>query len=176
MDQEIENTPKLVVGQENSSPFKPGSEELLVREPLEESDLKRIIREMGLKVTHQRLTILKALSAGRAHVTAQEIYERVHENYQDIGFATVYRFLKKLTQTDFVTEVRMGGLPARYEITPRHHHDHITCKKCNKIVEFENLDIEKLQLQVAKELGFRLTGHVLELYGICTLCQNHQAQ
>ncbi|MEZ4871211.1 MAG: Fur family transcriptional regulator [Bdellovibrionales bacterium] len=161
-------TPQLAIG---SQPNEPAIvEELVQREALSQIDFKRIIREMGLKVTQQRLAILKALSQGRAHVTAQEVYEMVHAEYSDIGFATVYRFLRKLTETGYVTEVRMGGLPARYELTPRRHHDHITCVDCGKIVEFENSEIERLQREVAEKHGFILKNHVLELYGHCQQC------
>lgn len=144
---------------------------ILGRETLSEKDLKQIIRDMNLKVTDQRLTILQCLHQGRTHVSAQEVFESVIESFPEIGFATVYRFLRSLTDNGFVTEVRMGGLPARYELTPRAHHDHLTCVKCNKICEFENADIEMLQEKVARQFGFKLTGHVLELYGLCTDCQ-----
>lgn len=147
------------------------AEVLIHREKLEETTLRRIIRDMGLKVTDQRLAILEVLSRGRAHVSAQEVFENVKPKYKEIGFATVYRFLKQLSEREFVTEVRMGSLPARYELTPKAHHDHLTCSKCGKIVEFENRDIEDLQILVAKNNGFQLTGHVLELYGICPDCQ-----
>jgi Fur family transcriptional regulator, ferric uptake regulator len=148
------------------------SEVLIERERLSRETLKRMIREMGFKVTEQRLTILAALARGRAHVSAQEVFERVSKQYPDIGFATVYRFLRDLTERKRVTELRMGGMPARYELTPKAHHDHLTCTECGKIVEFENKDIEVLQCLVAKNNGFQLTGHVLELYGVCPDCQS----
>jgi Fur family ferric uptake transcriptional regulator len=163
---------RLARGQKNLNQSRDPNEVLVQREKLDENSLKRIIRAMGLKVTDQRIAILKSLSRGRAHVTAQEVYELVHKTYPEIGFATVYRFLKNLTEKAYVTEVRMGGLPARYELTPRSHHDHLTCVKCSKIVEFEHRGIEDLQLHVARENGFQLTGHVLELYGICPTCQD----
>ena len=144
---------------------------LVKREPWDEAAFKRIIRDMGLKVTGQRLAILEALTAGRAHVTAQEVYEKVNAKHPDIGFATVYRFLRKMTEGHFASEVRMGGLPARYELNPKRHHDHLTCVSCGRIVEFENAQIEKLQERVASDYGFRLTHHVLELYGQCLDCQ-----
>ena len=101
-------------------------EERLVQRPdLDEDSLKRIIREMGLKVTHQRLAILTALNVGRAHVTAQEVFDQVNKERPEIGFATVYRFLRKMTECKLVSEVRMGGLPARYELSPQQHHDHL---------------------------------------------------
>jgi Fur family ferric uptake transcriptional regulator len=147
------------------------AEKLLKREPVDPAMFKRMIRQMGLKVTQQRLAILQTLSAGRAHVTAQEVFETVNAKYPEIGFATVYRFLRKMAEQNMVTEVRMGGLPARYELTPRRHHDHLTCVQCGQIVEFENQGIEALQEQVARAHNFQLTHHVLELYGVCPRCQ-----
>ncbi len=146
-------------------------EKLIRREPVDPAMFKRMIRQMGLKVTQQRMAILETMTAGRAHVTAQEVFEVVNVSYPEIGFATVYRFLRKMAEQNMVTEVRMGGLPARYELTPRRHHDHLTCVRCGQIVEFENTQIEGLQDQVAKEHNFRLTHHVLELYGVCPRCQ-----
>jgi Fur family ferric uptake transcriptional regulator len=122
-------------------------------------------------VTQQRTAILESLSEGRAHVTAQEVFESVNAKYPEIGFATVYRFLRKMAEQKLVTEVRMGGLPARYELTPRAHHDHLTCIVCGQIVEFESSEIERLQEKVAEEHRFKLTHHVLELYGECPRCQ-----
>jgi Fur family transcriptional regulator, ferric uptake regulator len=153
--------PDLVAGDQNPP------EILVKRDKVNVDSFKRIIRDMSLKVTDQRMAILEALSRGRAHVTAQEVYEAVYKEDSSIGFATVYRFLRNLTEHKFVTEVRMGGLPARYELTPKNHHDHLTCTECGRIIEFENHEIEALQEKVAKYFGFKLTGHVLELYGQC---------
>ncbi len=139
-------------------------------EERDDGEFKQIIRQLNLKVTHQRLAILKTLHDGGRHITAQELFEKVSIKYPEIGFATVYRFLRSLTDGQFVTEVRMGGLPARYELTPKGHHDHLTCVKCGKIVEFENKTIESLQEKVAQKFGFTLTHHILELYGVCTPC------
>lgn len=160
--------PRLARGQQNPT----ADDTLIRRESLGFEDFRAIIRSMGVKVTSQRLAILAALASGRVHVTAQEVFEQVHQKHPDIGFATVYRFLRKLTELNYVTEVRMGGLPARYELTPRRHHDHLTCVRCSRIVEFENSQIESLQERVAREHGFFLTHHVLELYGLCRECQS----
>lgn len=163
MDSSIPNLAK------GRKPLEP--EKLIKRDPVDPGMFKRMIRQMGLKVTQQRLAILESLSKGRAHVTAQEVFEIVNAQYPEIGFATVYRFLRKMAEQSMVTEVRMGGLPARYELTPRRHHDHLTCVQCGQIVEFENAVIETLQEQVARAHNFRLTHHVLELYGLCPRCQ-----
>jgi Fur family transcriptional regulator, ferric uptake regulator len=157
--------PDLAKGRD---PLQP--EKLIRREPVDRNSFKRIIRDMGIKVTQQRIAILEALSGGRAHVTAQEVFEKVNARYPEIGFATVYRFLRKMAEHNLVTEVRMGGLPARYELTPRRHHDHLTCVNCGLIVEFESPQIEALQEGVARDNNFRLTHHILELYGVCPSC------
>lgn len=132
---------------------------------------KKIIRDLGLKVTEQRVLILDVIRAGPNHFTAQDIFEAVNVRNPSIGFATVYRFLRNLSEHHFVTEVRMGGMPARYEWATKVHHDHLTCTSCHKIVEFENTEIERLQEKVAAHFGFTLTDHLLELYGVCPDCR-----
>ena len=144
---------------------------VVIDDSYDEDELKALIRRLNLKVTSQRLLILQALTDGRRHITAQELYEKVIKQDSSIGFATVYRFLRHMNEQKFVTEVRMGGLPARYELTPKRHHDHLTCSECGQIVEFENKTIEALQEKVAKQFGFILNHHVLELYGVCPKCQ-----
>ncbi len=144
---------------------------LILKDSQSEETLKEVIRDMNLKVTQQRLLILKTMSLGHRHITAQELFEKIAKIDGTLGFATVYRFLRSLVDAKVVTEVRMGGLPARYELAPKHHHDHLTCVKCEKICEFENKAIENLQIRVAEKFGFTLTHHVLELYGVCEDCQ-----
>lgn len=157
----------------NSSLPVSASQELLSRSSArgEKTPNKKIIRELGLKVTEQRLLILEVVRTGPSHFTAQDIFEAVVARNPAIGFATVYRFLRTLSEHTYVTEVRMGGMPARYEWAEKRHHDHLTCVKCHKIVEFENYEIERLQEKVATEFGFELTHHLLELYGVCPECQ-----
>jgi Fur family transcriptional regulator, ferric uptake regulator len=141
------------------------------REDLSTTQFKQVIRTLGLKVTQQRLKILEIIMKGRDHVTAQEVFEAVSKIAPEIGFATVYRFLKTLAENGFVTEVRMRGLPARYEWAGKEHHDHLSCTECGKICEFESEEIERLQDKIAETFGFELTDHILELYGLCTDCQ-----
>src|SRR5690606_33798245 len=124
--------------------------------PKDPQHLKKIIRSIGVKVTDQRMLILEEILTGNDHVTAQELFENVKQRNPEVGFATVYRFLRTLTDHQILSEVRMQGLPARYEWANKEHHDHITCTKCGKISEFESDEIEQLQLQMAKKLGFEM--------------------
>ena len=81
---------------------------LIISQGYPEADFKRIIRALHLKVTHQRLAILKALHEGRRHVTAQELFEMINGDHPEIGFATVYRFLFSLSDARFVMDFCVG--------------------------------------------------------------------
>jgi len=170
---------ELEVSPETMNDFlpRPADENIIKKqERFQTEDFKKMIRSMGLKITDQRLLILNCLhdseaKSGERHVTAQELYEKVSLKDDSVGFATVYRFLRDLAEKNLVTEVRMGGQSSRYELSTKEHHDHLTCTVCGKICEFENKKIEKLQVQVAEYFGFKLTNHILELYGICPSCQ-----
>jgi Fur family ferric uptake transcriptional regulator len=142
--------------------------------PKDPQQLKKIIRSIGVKVTDQRMGILEEILNGADHVTAQEVFENVRMKNSDVGFATVYRFLRTLTDHKILSEVRMQGLPARYEWASKEHHDHITCVNCSKISEFESDEIEQLQLIISKKLGYQMTHHILELFGVCGDCQKTQ--
>lgn len=141
-----------------------------------DQQIKKIIRQIGVKVTDQRMAILQEILGGSDHVTAQEVFENVRSKAPEIGFATVYRFLRTLTDNKILSEVRIQGLPARYEWANKNHHDHITCTKCGKISEFENAQIEDLQSSIASSLGYKLTDHILELYGVCSDCQKKSGE
>jgi Fur family ferric uptake transcriptional regulator len=165
-----------VNGQSIQLPTSKAGELVLAQIEYDEAALKALIRRMHLKVTPQRMAILRHLVDGPRHTTVQELYDKVVVQHPDVGFATVYRLLKSMTESRLVTETRIGGLPARYELTPHGHHDHLTCSTCGQIYEFENRSIEDLQEKIAKEFGFKLTHHVLELYGVCASCQNRLAK
>ena len=144
-------------------------EELIRPRPVFKKErFKSLLQQFGLKITSQRLSILKNLSSGsKTHLTAREIFEKVIKDEPDIGFATVYRFLKTISRLGIASELKMGQAPARYEIKSEVHHHHITCVHCGKIVEFKNEDMEKLILNIAKKHKFSLTQHIIELYGKC---------
>lgn len=141
---------------------------------LSENNLKSMLRSMNLKVTNQRLFILKALNKGpKTHVTAKDVFEKVRSEFPHIGFATVYRFLKETSRFGITSELRIGYAPARYELKVREHHHHIVCTQCGKIIEFQNEIIEKQIKKIAEDSKFTMEHHIFELYGRCnrTACQ-----
>lgn len=138
------------------------------RKSLSEQALKDILKKCGLKITTQRLTILRVLNTGPGyHKTANDIFEEVKKNHSNLGFATVYRLLKKLTQSGLVTEISMGAGSSCYELKSKHSHYHVACVKCGKIIEFKNKNIEQAFNKLVTENNFILKNQVVELYVVC---------
>jgi len=127
------------------------------------------IRDRGLKNTRQRDDIARWFFGAKGHHNADEIYREVQRESPGIGFSTVYRTMKLLCEAALVQERHFGDSEALYENVSSHH-DHCICTSCGKIIEFENLQIEALQESVAREFGFQLTSHKMELYGLCASC------
>lgn len=170
----VPSVPKLPKGKHSKNEKQ--QDLVFPRPQASQAELKELLRSLRLKVTQQRLSILQALHQGASHVQVHDVLEIVRMDDPSIGFATVYRLLKKMAQTGHVTEVRTGSQPTRYEMTPTRHHDHLTCVQCGRICEFESGEIESLQIQVAEKLGFRLTGHLLELHGVCAACDRRETE
>ena len=124
----------------------------------------------GLKTTRQRELIAAEFALVEDHVSVEELLARVRKRDASIGYATVYRTLKLLVDGGLASLRNFGEGFARYEPVDEHHHDHLICEVCQKIVEFHDDFIEKRQEEVARELGFDLTHHRHELFGVCPDC------
>jgi Fur family ferric uptake transcriptional regulator len=141
------------------------------------AQLAHYLAGQGLKSTRQRNRILEALLASRGHLSAEELYLLVKKADSRIGYATVYRTLKLLTDAGLAHERRFADGVTRFEQTAAEkHHDHLICTRCGKIIEFENQQIEKLQKDVAKMNQFTVQSHKLELYGLCEACQTEKGR
>jgi Fur family ferric uptake transcriptional regulator len=126
----------------------------------------------GLRSTEQRRLVTEMFFASSGHLSIEDLLDQVRIEEPRIGYATVYRTLKLLKECGLAFERHFGDGVSRYEVAWQdEHHDHLICVECEKIVEFEDDDIEKLQRKVATKHGFKLTRHKLELYGICSECQ-----
>ena len=126
------------------------------------------LRKAGLKVTLPRIKILELLeNAPDHHMSAEDIYKTLLEQGEDVGLATVYRVLTQFEQAGIIERHHFENNHSVFEIAQDDHHDHIVCQNCGRVVEFTNAVIEAEQHRVAEGLGFVLTGHSLNLYGIC---------
>jgi len=135
--------------------------------------LNSYLAKHHLKSTKQRDVIVKTFfDCEGDHITIEELLELVRKENASIGYATVYRTLMLLVEAGVAHQRHFHDGQSRFEINSAHHHDHLICTECNKIVEFENGTIEEIQDSIAKDHGFKLTGHKMELYGLCEKCHS----
>ena len=119
----------------------------------------------GVKLTDQRKVIAQVMSQSSDHPDVDELYNRVSKIDSKISIATVYRTVKLFEESGILEKHDFKGGKARYEQSPDEHHDHLIDINSGEIIEFVDKEIEKLQIEVAKKLGYKLVDHKLELYG-----------
>lgn len=136
-------------------------------------ELKKIVKQKGLKYTEQREIVLSILLHAKEHLTAEEVYNEIKKEHKEsnIGIATVYRALSFLEEVDLITSITFGTDGKKYESNSKSHHDHLICTECGKIIEFIDDEIEKRQDKIAKKNKFKITSHSMQLYGTCEVCQ-----
>jgi Fur family ferric uptake transcriptional regulator len=128
------------------------------------SDLKSI----GLKATLPRLKILDLFEqSNKRHMTAEEVYRLLSDEGQDVGLATVYRVLTQFEQAGLLIRHHFDSDKAVFELNQGDHHDHLVCLQCGKVEEFFDSEIEKRQTRIAKERGFAIHDHSLQIYADC---------
>ena len=129
------------------------------------SEIESKCIKKGVRLTDQRKLVAKVMSESDDHPDVDELHKRVSKLDSKISIATVYRTVKLFEEAGIVSKHDFKGNKARYEQAPNEHHDHLIDINTGKIIEFVNEDIEKLQKEVAKKLGYKLVDHRLELYG-----------
>ncbi len=130
------------------------------------SNLEQKCLDKGLKMTGQRRTIARVLSQSEDHPDVELLYQRANNVDNNISIATVYRTVKLFEEAGIIERHDFGDGRSRYEAASDSHHDHLIDLKTGEVIEFSNEAIEKLQEIIARELGYRLVDHRLELYGI----------
>lgn len=138
----------------------------MVKTATPESRLERLCAEKGLRMTGQRRTIARVLSEAEDHPDVEEVYRRASTVDPRISLSTVYRTVRLFESEGILERHEFGDGRARYEPAGHGHHDHLINVKTGEVIEFRNEQIERLQESVARELGFRLIGHRLELFGV----------
>ena len=123
--------------------------------------LEKLCADKGLRMTEPRRIIARVLSSSEDHPDAEELHRRA--NSMD---ASIYRTVKLFEDAGIIQAHDFRDGRARYEEVPDEHHDHLINVKSGEVVEFHSEEIERLQVEIAKKLGFKLVDHRLELYGI----------
>jgi Fur family ferric uptake transcriptional regulator len=127
--------------------------------------IERLCNDKGLKMTDQRRVIAQVLSDASDHPDVESVYQRAVAIDPHISIATVYRTVRLFEEANILERHDFGDGRARYEEIPQEHHDHLIDVQTGKVIEFTNEQIEALQREVARRLGFELVGHRLELFG-----------
>ncbi len=124
------------------------------------------LKEAGLKVTSPRVKILRLLQLLKnKHISAEDLYKKLIEQGDEVGLATVYRVLNQFHDAGIVIRHHFEGGKSVFELANQHHHDHLVCLKCGKVIEFTDDIIEQQQKIIAEKYGLKLTDHSLYLYG-----------
>lgn len=119
-----------------------------------------------MRMTDQRRVIARVLEASDDHPDVENLYQRAVAVDDKISISTVYRTVKLFEDAGIIERHDFRDGRSRYETVPDEHHDHLINLRTGEVIEFNNEAIEKLQETIARELGFKLVDHRLELYGI----------
>jgi Fur family transcriptional regulator, ferric uptake regulator len=142
----------------------------MIRSPRNEafmlSRLEQLCLEKGLKMTDQRRVISRVLSAATDHPDVEQVYRRAADIDAKISIATVYRTVRLLEDAGVIERLDFGDGRARFEESRDEHHHHLINVQTGEVIEFNSDELEAVKQRIARELGFELLGHRLELYGV----------
>lgn len=134
--------------------------------PESQLTLEQLCVAKRLRMTEQRRVVARVLEASKDHPDVEELYQRAVKIDPNISISTVYRTVKLFEDLEIIARHDFREGRARYETIPEEHHDHLIDLKSGRVIEFRNARIEALQEEIARELGFKLIDHRLELYAV----------
>jgi Fur family ferric uptake transcriptional regulator len=126
--------------------------------------LESALRDAGVRMTRQRAALLRIIAASEDHPDAAELHARAEKAGAGVSLATVYRTLTTLQAQGVIEKLEFQGEPARWEAADQSHHDHMIDVDTGAVIEFTNDRIERLQAEIAAEMGYEIVHHRLELY------------
>lgn len=138
---------------------------------IKDSGEQNILTQKGCKNTKSRQAIIDVLEKTHTPVTAEDIFLKLKETGVSTNLSTVYRTLELMESKGLVAKTLISEGKSRFELTGEGHRHHLICTQCNKIVPIDVCPIETLENDVQTKTKFDITGHRLELYGICPECQ-----
>lgn len=129
------------------------------------------LKNTGLKITSSRLAIYKIFEEERdSHLSAYDIQDKLKEKNIEIALATIYRVLGQFEESGLLQRTEFEDDKALYELDDGKQHDHMVCKKCSKVTDFFDSELEKRKDEILARYNFSVTGHHLILYGLCSDC------
>jgi Fur family ferric uptake transcriptional regulator len=127
------------------------------------------LAQKKLRLTGQRRAIIETVFSTKEHFTAEQLLEWSRRRDKSVSRATVYRTLPLLTESGLVREMDFGKEHKFYDPNYAKHprHNHIICQDCGKIVEFESEQIEQLENEISRRLGYAVKAHRLQITASC---------
>ena len=129
------------------------------------------LREKGLRLTPQRMAVLKIVIGSQEHLSAEEIYARARVDYPMMGLATVYKTIAMLKDMGEIVALNFHSQGARYDGSGQEPHPHFICNGCHAIIDLHDVPIEDLSVKIAAKTGYHITDYRLDFFGICPNCQ-----
>ncbi|TWT12449.1 Fur family transcriptional regulator [Streptococcus sp. sy004] len=142
---------------------------MIYEETLEE------LKERHIRLTDTRKAILAYMVESHEHPSAEKIYQDLLPDYPSMSLATVYNNLKVLVDEGFVSELKLPQDNTSYYDFLGHHHPHVICQNCGRIVDVMLTNLPDVKLAIQAETGFKITKTQTMIYGICPLCQEKKA-
>lgn len=136
-----------------------------------ENLFREFLRDRGLKYTDERENILGSVMGTDEHFEAEQLLFLMRQKNLRVGKATVYRTLKLLVECGIVKEVHFSNKQVHYEHTyGQDPHDHMVCRRCGRIIEFDAKDVERLRTLIAANYRFHALSHRFQIHGLCEAC------
>ena len=136
---------------------------------------REYLQDHNLRLTPERRSVLETILKREGHFDAEEILQFLRRRNQQVSRATLYRTLDHLRGAGLVWMHRFGGGHALYEhVYGRKHHDHMVCTNCQRVIEFVNEEIERLQEEMCRKHRFRSSSHVMQIFGLCSDCAQRE--
>jgi Fur family ferric uptake transcriptional regulator len=132
----------------------------------ERRNIEALCAAKGMRMTEQRRTIARVLATADDHPDVEELYRRCAKVDDRISISTVYRTVRLFEDAGIIERHEFRDGRARYETSPEAHHDHLINLRNGEVIEFQSEEIERLQAEIARKLGYKLVDHRLELYAV----------
>lgn len=133
-----------------------------------------ILSKKGFKKTKARAAVVETLETASQPLAAEDIFVKIKESGLSVNLSTVYRTLDLMLNTGLVEKTIINGSKAVYELTGAGHRHHLICTACSRIVAINICPFKRMEKQLGKKTNFDITGHKLELYGLCPDCKKNQ--
>jgi len=136
-------------------------------------EMTKKLKEQGLRMTPQRLAVLKVLALSDGHPSVEMIYKKVKPDFPTTSLATIYKTVNLLKEMGQVVELDFSGESNRYDGNRPSPHPHLICTKCNTVSDPDVDALGKLSKELARKTGYEILNHRLDFFGVCPRCQEN---